>query len=387
MFFKKKQKKLDSKVRFQHTQFTRQLNAARSFKRQSAPVPEGRFQLLLTRVGLRSWTMRIIVTIVSLLLIYLVFIPNFLYISEITVHGLAPDDASKVRDSVSKYFKNNLWPLPQKNSIFLNEQKLSTFLLGVDEKIYKIERIVTHYPNELEIVIVPRKPRYILRAKTQMLVLNNDGTVASYSPYDQAQFTEGLPQSLSRVVIDTDKEATVDQIYFPDQKLAEQLQTLRDLFMQKITTGISYFEIPTFQSTVVPILTQDTTNVESQPTATEVPLKNSLTEEPKQVNWSEIVIHTKKDPNQNTLLPQGYFVLFDRTIDIPTAIDKLAVLLGKMESGRRSNLFYVDMRLKNRGFICLRGAACSFETRDPFNAEVSKSVSTESDVAPEVNSR
>jgi hypothetical protein len=304
-----------------------------------------------------------------------------LFVKTITVHGVAPDDASKIESITREYFGKSLWPVPQQSSIFLSESKLSDYLLANSDKIYKIEQVTTHFPSELEIVIVPRKPRYVLRAQDRMFVINNDGSVASQSPYDQAQFTEGLSQTMTRVIINAKHDASEGQNFFPDKAFSDQLQILRDLFMAKITVGISYFEIPTFLETTPPAPAQSSSSDDEEG---EPKINTALPDQSKQINWQEIIVHTKRDPNQTTFLPLGYSVFFDRSLDISETLDKLAVLLGKMESGRRSNLFYIDMRLRNRGFVCLRGASCSFEIKDPFTPEILVPVDADSVVIPEV---
>lgn len=76
MFFKKNQKKIDPKIRFQHASFIKQIKQVSNYKREAKARPEHPAEKFLEALGLDSWLRRISVLGILLALIYFCFIPN-----------------------------------------------------------------------------------------------------------------------------------------------------------------------------------------------------------------------------------------------------------------------------------------------------------------------
>lgn len=119
MFFKPKQKKLDPKVRFQHRSFTQKLRAAQTYKRQATQVPETEGEKVLVGLGLDSMISRIVVGVGIAILVYLVYIPNFLFVKNITISGADESLQNGLRETIQNYFSDSPFYTAQRNTVFL----------------------------------------------------------------------------------------------------------------------------------------------------------------------------------------------------------------------------------------------------------------------------
>ena len=73
----------------------------------------------------------------------------------------------------------------------------------------------------------------------------------------------------------------------------------------------------------------------------------------------DIIVYTEKDP-------QGVYAPFKIILDIQSNIaetfERLQLLLSQQSPDRLKNLSYIDMRFKQKGFICLENAPCARES-------------------------
>ena len=121
MLFKPKQKKLNSKVRFQHQTFTQKVRAAQQYKRQAQRVPETEGQKFLAGIGLDSLWSRIAVGVGVLGLVYLVYIPSFLSVKTITVNGSDDQLAQELVKTVREYIADSPAYAAQHNVVFFKK--------------------------------------------------------------------------------------------------------------------------------------------------------------------------------------------------------------------------------------------------------------------------
>ncbi len=68
----------------------------------------------------------------------------------------------------------------------------------------------------------------------------------------------------------------------------------------------------------------------------------------------ELKVVLAKNGNTNNL----FTVIFDSKSDLPAAIDRLDVLLSQTTVDRFAALEYIDLRIENRGYICLQNTQC-----------------------------
>jgi hypothetical protein len=72
-------------------------------------------------------------------------------------------------------------------------------------------------------------------------------------------------------------------------------------------------------------------------------------------NSSEVyVVYYKNNDVRRT-----YKVIFDTTADPVQTMDKLRLLLAQTEASRYNRLYYIDLRIPDKAFICLENTACA----------------------------
>src|SRR5258708_2100464 len=117
MFGRNKQKKLDPRVRYQQSSFNRKLDERRTFKRKSTPVVERDPSSwnFLPVLGLKSRWAQALAILIFLGIVYLVYIPNFLFIKNVEVQGAGQDEANQLKASIDYYLNHAPVFLPRKN--------------------------------------------------------------------------------------------------------------------------------------------------------------------------------------------------------------------------------------------------------------------------------
>ena len=114
--FNKNKKKLDRRVVYQTRGFKNQLRSARAYKRPQKVLPKNSAEVFLSKIGLGSWLSRWATLLAFFLLIYIVFVPNFLFIKLVNVNGADAATNADAKTLAASYLNKNL-PWPQKNLI------------------------------------------------------------------------------------------------------------------------------------------------------------------------------------------------------------------------------------------------------------------------------
>jgi|GEM_PF-936107 len=354
---KQKPKKLDSRIRYQHSEFTRKLDRARHYKRTPAPrsADEGGWDFL-QKLGLKTRFSRVAALVVAAALVYLVFVPNFLSAKTIAVQGAGGDQAAAIRADVQSYINRAPFYNPQHNLVFLSPAALSRALLA-DPAVYKILSIKRNLLSRSITVSVQLKTQlYTVNSGGALYAVYNDGTVQSQLPADKPE--AWLAQYPGTIKIKDDSRASSlspGQKYLGDNLLA-QLGQLQNNFQAVTSREIDYFEIP---QVVVETQAPPAENPPAgQPDATPAP--ETQTEPALPLAPVEIYVYAKKQiPNYKGPAPD-FKVIFDATQgDFGDALNKLSLLLSQTAPDRYNKLVYIDMRFANRGFICLTNTPCA----------------------------
>lgn len=335
MFFKSKQKKIDSKIRFQQKGFTEKVRAAKSYKRTFQAVPETNQEKWLVGMGLDSWWSRGLVVIGILLLIYLVYIPNLLYTKIIHVAGVNDQQKNKVIEVTNNFFNDSTAFWPQQNILLLNKQKLEKYLIKNNQEILKVNKIKKGI-NSLSIEVEIKQPKFVLQTPKDSFILYNDGSV--FQVMSDQQFS-----SPDLTIIKTNK---LEQLEVKQNFLSEQIinaiSLLQKGYSDEIKTPISYFEIPTLEKVKPLALTSEAEQAEVQ---------NEFVVVPDELNvYSPIDLKVKDSRN--------FKAIFNTTSDINKSLTQLNALLVQMPQVQRNKLFYIDMRFSDRSFVCLVGTPC-----------------------------
>ena len=132
MFFnRKKQPKLDPKVRFQNRQFNQKLQTARTFKRTTKPVADGKIDKYLNSIGLGSRILQAGIVLFVLALGYVVYVPNFLSVQKIEIEGASEADSILIESAIRNEIGSAPFYNPQRNLLFTSKSLVSKATLGV----------------------------------------------------------------------------------------------------------------------------------------------------------------------------------------------------------------------------------------------------------------
>lgn len=335
MFFKSKQKKIDSKIRFQQKGFTEKVRAAKSYKRTFQRVPETEQEKWLAGMGLDSWWSRSLVIIGILLLIYLVYVPNFLYTKTIYIAGANDEQKNRAMDVVNNFFDDSIAFWPQQNILLLNKQKLEKYLLGNDQEILKVNKIKKGI-NSLTIEVEIKQSKFVLQTPKDSFILYNDGSV--FQVMSDQQFS-----SPDLLVIKTNRLERLEvKQNFLSEKIINTIQLLQKGYADEIKTPISYFEIPTLEKIKPPTLSPETE---------QTTVENEFVVVPDELNVYSPIDSKVKDS-------RNFKAIFNTTSDINKSLTQLNALLVQIPQAQRSKLFYIDMRFSDRSFVCLIATPC-----------------------------
>lgn len=311
-----REKKVDSKVRFQRQTFKNQLKSARGYKR--VPVVQQD-----ERQRLKPLSKKVLAASFVLLaaLLYFVYLPNPLNIKSITIIGLNSQQTTELRLVLAGYFTQNPW-LPQNNLLLLNEKSLRGYLLEHDQSLTAIGKIKKLWPRNLEIMAAARENFFILSAPEGTFLLGNDNLVSAY---------------------DTGSSTTNSNL----PKI--------NIFDEGVIKPNQPFDNPE-QIAAINFLAQKLPALPSQP-PDYYQIQN--------YNESEITVYLK----------DGSKFLVDYKNNLADTVNELSLLLTSIAPQDLKRLSYVDMTVPKRGYVCLKGTACA-KTPDAISGSASSSSSS-----------
>jgi hypothetical protein len=342
MFLNKNAKKLDPKVRFQQKHFTEKLKEAQSYKRTARRLPETDQEKVLSGLGLDSWWSRAAVGIGIVGLLYLVYVPNFLFVKTIVVEGAEGNAEQQVESVVRDYFSQAPLYAPQRNVLLLNTNKLSAYLVNNDPQVKSVIK-TTRDLGKITIAVELKQERFELVTSNKSVSLYNDGIVAR----DLGALAPDAKPRLIRIQAATADEPQIGQSYISEH-MAAALGTLYTAIVSSKGFTIDYLELPVAQGSG-----DKTENGAEQDEFS----KSSLAV----LVPNEIVIHTR--PVEKSAL-QPFVIYFDTSSDIDKALLNFSVLLSNLPTEQVNNLKYIDMRFPDRSFVCVQGAPCAVERQE-----------------------
>ena len=303
-----KKKKLDSKIRFQHMGFKKRLQLARGYKRPIKKIPETAWERFLSVLRLDSALAQIVVVLAILLAAYLIYVPNFFYLKTLEIQGLEGEPKTAVEKDLQAFFKVHLF-WPQKNLLLLSRGKLSSYLQTQTPDVAKVDLVQKDYPNTLIIKITQRVQRYLLTAEGGDYVVSNDGLIMGELANSSAGSSSGL--SLINISIQNLPQTEAGQ-----KILSPQLISAIDFYNE---------------------------NLNKQPGFEPANFELNGPEEP------DLTVNMKAGPK----------LVFDIKSDLNQTFSRLKLLLAQIGSVDQNKLYYVDMRISNRGYVCYTNTACA----------------------------
>lgn len=332
--FGKKKPKLDPKVRFQHRQFTQKLDKARQFKRVARTIPENRFDIALTKVGLGSRWRQILAGLVVLAGIYLVYVPNFLSVQSIVITGVSDSNKSVVEAAVRQAIADANFYNPQHNLLFLTQSRVKSGALSVPT-VFTINEVKKDFEKKtLYVDVAPKKERFLLTDTQRVYDIYNDGILKGESGLKIDQWQNEVNSGMVKLKIGGVLNAKPNEQTLQPQ-LKDTLETLVPLLGNLPGATFSY------------VLLTEPLSQEILPETT-VPVINAP------IASDELRVLLLKNGN----VQRPFTVIFDAHSEITSAENRLNSLLSQTTPDRYNNISYIDMRLEDRGFICLVNTPC-----------------------------
>lgn len=364
MFFNKKKPKIDPKIRFQNRQFNQKLQQARTFKRIAKPIPNGRFSKFLISVGLGGPLRQFFFAFVILGALYLVYFPNFLTLKQIEVEGLPNEDRSVIeaiiRDNIAKVPFYN----PQRNLFFLSKDRVSRILQDYP-LINSIEKIDKQYKGQiLKISVLPKHETFLVKSDNKLFTLYDDGFLKEEMNFDQSKWD--TPQNLKLVRVDilakinyhSHKSFLSESATNYIRELTQSLQGISGskLAFLKIPLSDQVTDLPSEtegESVDEPVI-DPATDSPSEPVSVPVEPK-PLSEVNTPIVLEELNIIMQKGDNKD----RTFTVLIDPKEKAQNLVERLRLLLSQTSAERYDRLDYIDLRISDRAYICLKQTICS----------------------------
>jgi cell division septal protein FtsQ len=343
MFKKIRTQKLDSRVKYQQPQFRRKLADARRYKR---PVLFGFWSnIRVIAHTLRRHIVVIFVLVVLIGTVYAVsFVPALFFIRSIEVRGGNDQLRTEVTQEVERYLSGRVFLfLPRRNILFFGPLTLSSYITTANSHVWRVSSVARKFPHALQVEIVPREAAFVLREEGREYIIANDGTVLPQN--------EPRPDGLLLLSGKLARLPTVGERYFDGDVLGE-LIALRDFSRLTGLAAPRSVELVPVTRMSVPRPPSDAPAEAQLPPATNTVSLPQL--ETLDVPPDELKIHVPagRDTSEFTVLVR----VDSRPAE---ALLRLKELLSVQSEDRRAKLRYVDMRLKDRAFVCLIGSPCA----------------------------
>ncbi len=306
--FNKNKNKLDSRVRFQNQGFQKQLDRQRNYKREKKTFPRSNWRVFLSKIGLGSIISRISILLTLFLLIYIVYIPNFLFIKSVQINGISQPKRTEIQN-IAESFLNKKLPWPQKNLILLSQDNLKEYLLKNNQGILKVDKITKSYPATLIINIVPRKDVFALESNNAYYSLDNDGLITRIIT-EEMTANSALPSNLILI-----KLTSAESLYVGQQAISPEVANSLKIFLDS---------------------------------APEI-IKSSVT------HYS---LGSLAELNISAVTKNKFSVKFNLKDDFKNLTERLGMLFSQFSDQEISNLEYVDMRYEDRGYVCHKFQPC-----------------------------
>ncbi len=353
MIFKAKQKKLDSKTRFQHQTFTKQLKVASSYKRNTKPVPENRFGYILKFVGLNSWWKQLLVAVFLGVMLYLVYMPNFLTLKNIIVSGIDQNGQNQIISDSQKYLNAQLFLKAPKNLLFLSTKNLKNYL-AQNKDINQVVNIKKDFSHQsLHIDVEAKYTQFLLYTPQSVFDIYNDGSLRSTAGIKPDQFLTVANTQIIKLYTDgllPDGENI--QIITPEY--TQKIVALNKLVLEKINLNLLYYKIESLNKKIINNNQETQSNDQSA---------NGVVTTDNIQQW-EIVTPYKASSIDFILTPDknsnnGFIVKIDPQLDLSKTIDQLSKLLNQTSSERLHSLSYIDLRVQDKAYLCLKNTVCN----------------------------
>ncbi|HMQ01812.1 MAG TPA: hypothetical protein PKD79_01935 [Candidatus Doudnabacteria bacterium] len=358
MIFSNKKQKLDSKVRFQHKQFKQKLDTARGYKRKSRQISESAFDRFMGKVGLRARWSQISFGLLLGALFYLAYVPNFLSVEHIDITGLSDAQAQEFEIAIRSEIKDRSFFDPQHNLLILNHETIIRAAERVPSLDY-VSSVSKDISNQtLRIEAVAKYERFLLATVDEVYDVYNDGSLVRYSGVARMDWDNHFNLGMVKIRLLQNVEFLGNRpVFHPDllaymNELLPQLETLENQQLAYLT-----FRAPEpVEPEPLPIEESEQEELDEDISPLLLPLEPPpvpMLELPFNSSELHIIFYKNNDVRRT------YRVIFDATGDSQQSIQELQFLLEQTTPERYAQLFYIDLRIPGKAFLCLENSPCS----------------------------
>ncbi len=300
-----------SKIRFKQNNFKDRLKYASKYKRPVKKPASGFFADILKLLQISKVT-GFFILLVIIGLFYLIYLPNFLTVKEVQIFGVKEQNTSQIKAYVNKYFSSHRI-FAQKNLVFLRKNKLQTYLEKNSEVVLKITNIKKVWFGKLEITIEERQNKFLIGSPEEIFLASQDGllrkTLGNFS-------STSSPEKLTEI-----KLSSFDGQYQANQKIPQT------------------WLLPAAENTSVGI---------------------------KNITGSDVLYFSLETPDSLTLsafLDKNVKINFDLGRQTGEQLENLKLLWENLDSSQKNQLKYIDLTIKNRGYVCFLNSVCAQEKK------------------------
>lgn len=369
MIFRKKKTKLNPKVRFQHKDFTGQLQTARTYKRKVRTKSDDENNDFWAKIGLAQTWRKILVVLVLISAGYLVYAPNFLSLRTISVTGLSDNDRLKAVAAIQSSLAEAHPLNPQRNLLFTNTTRIEQVLLGLGD-VQRIAGIKKDFLNQAILIEAEAKyTKFIIATDDQVYDVFNDGTLRGVAGISRQQWQELQDPKLVKIKVTGHLEKTSEgSIEMIASVLRPKLIQLQEQINAIPEFRFSHFDFtPDPKSNLVlqtpagqEVRAEEITlaqgaaeDLENNPNTTQ---DTTQTQVINKLPLSVVEIKAVVAKPDNSIEP--FTVYFDTQIDIVKTTERLKMLLSQTSLDRLRQLSYIDMRISDKAYLCLRNTPC-----------------------------
>ncbi len=364
MFFKKKKPKLDPKVRFQHKQFTSKLDNARNFKRSNKAVPESFWLKALQKAGLSGMWSQIAAGVLLLGLLYLIYVPNLLSVKEVVITGISNQQSQQLEAAIREEIRSVSIVNPQYNLIFFDTDLVTQAAAKIPtiDYVASIKKDFKH--QAIYVDAASKYERFLVSESEAILDVYNDGTVKGQSGISLDAWQDTMNPNMVKIKMPYRFNYQQYQALFTPQllgylnKLIEHLPTVTGQQLAYVTFKEPVAEEPVPEEPTEP-LPED--GQEPSETVTEQPILAVPTIEEvvpeTELPFSSSEVHLVFYKNND--LRRTYTVIMDATADAAHDLSSLNLLLSQTAPDRYNQLYYIDMRIPEKAYLCLESAPCT----------------------------
>jgi len=234
-----------------------------------------------------------------------VYVPNIFFVKNINVVGVEAEAKANLLNSVSSFLKQKL-PWPQQNLILLSKENLKNHILKNNSQIMEVVSIKRDFPNSLEVGVLPRVDQLVLQTKNATYVVSNDGQVTKQLDV----YASSSAPNLALLKVDEEKNLAQGQQVMSMEKV-NFISIANRSFAKIVNSKSAYFEATNLQT-------------------------------------PEITVYFENNVK----------LFLDLNSDVHDALSRLKLLASNLSDADFSRLFYIDLRYKNKGYLCYKGTPC-----------------------------